>query len=61
MEKITKAIGSAVVSLVIMAPIFLFATSIFCNGDGAITRLLAIITFFEWLGFSTTIYYNYCE
>lgn len=31
MEIITKAIGSAIVSFVIMAPIFLLATSIFCN------------------------------
>lgn len=58
MEIITKAIGSAVVSFVIFAPIFLFATSIFCNWDGSITRLLAVINFFEWLYFTLTIYFK---
>lgn len=56
MENITKAIGSAVVSFVIMAPIFLFATSIFCNWNWRITVLLTMITLFEWLFCTTTIY-----
>ena len=61
MENITKAIGSAVVSFVIFAPIFLFATSIFCKWYGLITMILAIITFFEWVFCSMKIYYNGCE
>lgn len=56
MEKITKAIGSAVVSFVIMDPIFLFATSIFCKWNCKITVLLFMITLFEWLFCTTTIY-----
>lgn len=58
MENITKAIGSAVVSFVIMAPIFLFATSIFCSWNWRITVLLFMITLFEWLFCTTTIYDN---
>lgn len=56
MEKITKAIGSAVVSFMIFAPIFLFATSIFCNWNWRIKVLLTMITLFEWLFCTTTIY-----
>lgn len=56
MENITKAIGSAVVSFVIFAPIFLFATSIFCNWNWRIKVLLTMITLFEWLFCTTTIY-----
>lgn len=56
MEILTKAIGGAVVSFVIMAPIFLLATSIFCEWNWRITMLLAVITFFEWLFCTTTIY-----
>lgn len=56
MENITKAIGSAVVSFVIFAPIFLLATSIFCNWNWRIIVLLTMITFFEWLFCTTTIY-----
>lgn len=61
MESIIKAIGSAVVSFVILTPIFLFATSIFCKWDWQIIMLLATITFFEWLLCSINIYYNGCK
>lgn len=58
MERVTKAIGSAVVSFVIMAPIFLLATSIFYKWDWYLTMILAVINFFEWLYFTLTIYFK---
>ena len=55
-ESVMRVIGSGVVAFMLMAPIFLFATSIFCKWDWRIIILLATITFFEWLVCLITIY-----